>query len=79
MTTGVIPSVRYPPGSAVIKDNLIIFNISDIDHHLYSLNTISSEWTNIPINLEINSLSEPRSVASMFSFEDNLYVFGGYK
>ena len=47
------------------------------DKTLYSLNTISSEWIVIPIAESSGSLPQPRNGMSMFSFESQLYLFGG--
>ena len=80
MTTGNIPSPRNGHGSAVIEVNLYIFGGDGDqrnDNTLYSLNTVSSEWVAIPIDESSGSLPQPRFGMSMFSFENNLYVFGG--
>ena len=73
ITSGNIPSARYDHGSAVIEEKLFIFggfgkNYKG-DNTLYSLNTISSEWLDIPIAESSGSLPQPRRCMSMFSFE----------
>ncbi len=82
ITSGNIPSARAYHGSAVIEEKLCIFGgngrEAKKDNTLYSLNTISSEWLAIPITKSSGSLPQPRSHMSMFSFESQLYLFGGY-
>ena len=78
-TKGNIPGGRTNHGSAVIKDNLYIFGgkgRSKTDNTLYCFNTNSTEWIDIPIIQ--GSPPQPRRLMSMFSFENKLYVFGGY-
>ena len=81
LTTGKIPSARSHHGSAVIQQNLYIFggdgnSAVRKDHTLYSLNTNTKEWTTIPN--KTNAFPSSRYDMSMFSFENSLYVFGGY-
>ena len=79
-TTGNIPSARSYHGSAVIEDNLYIFGgdnmYTNVNNTLYSLNTFTSEWVTIPITS--GTKPQPRSRMSMFSFDKNVYIFGGY-
>ena len=79
---GNIPSVREYHGSAVIKDNLYIFGGSEFrgiltNNTLYCFNTKSTEWVDIPVMG--GSPPSSRTKMSMFSFENKLYIFGGFK
>jgi len=60
---------------------LFIYGGTDVwreDDCLYTLNTITNEWAEVPIR-HGGWCPNAREDMSMFSFEDKLYLFGGEK
>ena len=79
-TAGSVPGARKSHGSAAINKTLFIFGGKEawhVDQNLYALNTTAKVWATIPIGAN-GSLPCHRIRLSMFSFESNLYLFGGY-
>jgi hypothetical protein len=60
---------------------LFIYGGTDVwreDDSLYTLNTITNEWAEVPIR-HGGWCPNAREDMSMFSFVDKLYLFGGEK